>query len=199
MYKDTTASLFDSFAALLEYPASDFGDEAGRCLDLMRTINPEAAESLQRFANFIEENSLQRMQELFTTTFDMQPVCYPYVGFHLYGESYKRGAFMAQLNEAYHGIGYSAEQELPDNLAVILRFIGFDSENRYSEFSQALLSDGVLPSLEKMLKVFGEGSENPYFGLLTALNLFVVESKFSTQLHCVETGDTICQANRTVA
>ncbi|HQU37449.1 MAG TPA: nitrate reductase molybdenum cofactor assembly chaperone [Anaerolineales bacterium] len=176
MYKDTTASLFDSFAALLEYPSADFSEQAQRCLDLMRTINPEAAESLQRFANFIEENSLQRMQELFTTTFDMQPVCYPYVGFHLYGESYKRGAFMAQLNEAYHGIGYSAEQELPDNLAVILRFIGFDSENRYSEFSQALLSDGVLPSLEKMLKVFGEGSENPYFAILSALNLFALNT-----------------------
>jgi len=207
MYKDTTASLFDSFAALLEYPSSDFGEETQRCLELMRSINPEAADVFEKFANAVvgfddgsnkmtdsvgrdvippmqegagwhpaprEGFSLQRMQELFTTTFDMQPVCYPYIGFHLYGESYKRGAFMAQLNEAYHGIGYSAEQELPDNLSVILRFIGFDSENRYTEFSQALLSDGVLPALEKMLKVFGEGSENPYFAILSALNLFAV-------------------------
>ncbi len=176
MYKDSTASLFDSFAALLEYPSTDFNEHAQHCLELMRTINPDAAESLQKFVNAIEGYSLQRMQELFTTTFDMQPVCYPYVGFHLYGESYKRGAFMAQLNEAYHGVGYSAEQELPDNLAVILRFIGFDSENRYSEFAQALLSDGVLPSLEKMLKVFGEGSENPYFAILSALNLFALNT-----------------------
>lgn len=176
MYKDTTASLFDSFAALLEYPSSDFGEETQRCLELMRSINPEAAELCEKFANAIEGYSPQRMQELFTTTFDMQPVCYPYVGFHLYGESYKRGAFMAQLNEAYHALGYSAEQELPDNLSVILRFIGFDSENRYSEFAQALLSDGVLPALEKMLKVFGEGSENPYFAILSALNLFAVNT-----------------------
>lgn len=174
MFKDSTASLFDSFAALLEYPSSDVDEETQRCLELMKSINPEAAEMFEKFSNAVEGNSLQRMQELFTTTFDMQPVCYPYVGFHLYGESYKRGAFMAQLNEAYHGIGYSAGQELPDNLAVILRFIGFDSENRYSEFSQALVSDGVLPSLEKMLKVFGEGSENPYFGILSALQLFVL-------------------------
>lgn len=209
MYKDTTASLFDSFAALLEYPSSDFGEETQRCLELMKSINPEAADVFEKFAKAVvgfddgsnkmtdsvgrdvippmqdgagwhpaprEGFSLQRMQELFTTTFDMQPVCYPYIGFHLYGESYKRGAFMAQLNEAYHGIGYSAEQELPDNLSVILRFIGFDSENRYTEFSQALLSDGVLPALEKMLKVFGEGSENPYFAILSALNLFALNT-----------------------
>ncbi|MFN8463318.1 MAG: molecular chaperone TorD family protein [Anaerolineales bacterium] len=176
MYKDTTASLFDSFAALLEYPSSDFVEEAQRCLELMRSTNPEAAELCEKFANAIEGYSPQRMQELFTTTFDMQPVCYPYIGFHLYGESYKRGAFMAQLNEAYHGVGYSAEQELPDNLSVILRFIGFDSENRNSEFCQALLSDGVHPALEKMLKVFDSESTNPYFGLLSALQLFLVRS-----------------------
>lgn len=183
MFKDSTASLFDSFAALLEYPSSDVDEETQRCLELMKSINPEAAEMFEKFSNAVEGNSLQRMQELFTTTFDMQPVCYPYVGFHLYGESYKRGAFMAQLNEAYHGIGYSTEQELPDNLAVILRFIGFDSENRYSEFSQALISDGVLPSLEKMLKVFGEGSENPYFGILSALQLFVLTTLEKEMIH----------------
>ncbi|MFN8386043.1 MAG: hypothetical protein U0X92_06430 [Anaerolineales bacterium] len=153
MYKDTTASLFDSFAALLEYPSSDFGEETQRCLELMRSTNPEAAELCEKFANAIEGYSPQRMQELFTTTFDMQPVCYPYIGFHLYGESYKRGAFMAQLNEAYHGSAIQRNRNCPTIFA-ILRFIGFDSENRNSEFCQALLSDGVHPALEKMLKVF---------------------------------------------
>lgn len=173
MFKDSIASLFDSFAVLLEYPSSNFGEQSQGCLEQMRSVHPEAAGMFERFANAVEQHSMGRMQELYTTTFDMQPVCYPYVGFHLYGESYKRGAFMAQLNEAYHAVGYSAGQELPDNLSVILRFIGFDSENRYSEFSQALISDGVLPALEKMRKVFGEESENPYFGLLVTLHLFL--------------------------
>ena len=81
---------------------------------------------------------------------------------------------MAQLNEAYHGVGYSTVQELPDHLAVVLRFIGLDATNRQGEFCQALINDGVMPALEKMLKVFGEESENPYFGLLSALQLFLV-------------------------
>ncbi|HNS62079.1 MAG TPA: molecular chaperone TorD family protein [Anaerolineales bacterium] len=176
MYKDTTASLFDSFAALLEYPVSDMTEQAERLLEGLTPLFPESAEALKKIVGGRDQLSLSKMRELFTTTFDMQPVCYPYIGFHLYGESYKRGAFMAQLNEAYHAIGYSAEQELPDNLSVILRFIGFDSENRTREFSQALLSDGVLPALEKMLKVFGEGSENPYFAILSALNLFAANT-----------------------
>jgi nitrate reductase delta subunit len=114
------------------------------------------------------------MRELYTTTFDMQPVCYPYVGYHLFGESYKRGAFMAQLNEAYHAHGYSAGQELPDHLSVILRFLGLDAENHRDDFCKALINDGVNPALEKMLKVFDAQSENPYFGLLSALHLFLV-------------------------
>ena len=174
MSKDSTSLLFDSFAALLEYPASEMTEQAGRLLEQLTPLSPESAEALEKFVRKLDQLSLEKMRELFTTTFDMQPVCYPYLGYQLFGESYKRGAFMAQLNEAYHGVGYSAVQELPDNLAVVLRFIGLDATNRQDEFCQALINDGIMPALEKMLKVFGEESENPYFGLLSALQLFLV-------------------------
>ena len=131
----------------------------------------------------LDQLSLEQMRELYTITFDMQPVCYPYVGYHLFGESYKRGAFMAQLNEAYHTRDYSAGQELPDHLSVILRFIGLDAENRRGDFCQALINSGVNPALEKMLKVFNAETENPYFGLLSALQLFLVRSSEKEMTH----------------
>lgn len=90
---------------------------------------------------------------------------------------------MAQLNEAYHAIGYSAVQELPDHLAIVLRFIGLDATNRQDEFCQALLNEGLMPALEKMLKVFGDESENPYFWLLSALHLFVVHAREKELYH----------------
>ena len=83
---------------------------------------------------------------------------------------------MAQLNEAYHALGYSAGQELPDHMAIVLRFIGLDSTNRQGDFCQALIHDGVMPALEKMLKAFGEQSENPYHELLLALRLFLTHT-----------------------
>ena len=175
MFKDSVSSLFDSFAALLEYPTSvDMTGQAQDCLAQLQPIQPEAAEALEKFVRRLDQLSLEKMRELYTVTFDMQPVCYPYVGYHLYGESYKRGAFMAQLNEAYHTHNYSAGQELPDHLSVILRFIGLDAENRHDDFCTALIVSGILPALEKMLKVFNEGSENPYAELLSALQLFLV-------------------------
>ncbi len=174
MPKDSTSILLSLFADLLKYPSADTKQQAVQCLEQLQSIHPSAVEMMQKFTNAFEKFSLDQMQEIFTTTFDMQPVCYPYVGFHLYGESYKRGAFMAQLNEAYRGFDYSSEQELPDNLAVILRFLSLDADNFSGEFCQALLNDGVQPALEKMLKVFAENSEHPYFGLLSALRLFLV-------------------------
>jgi nitrate reductase delta subunit len=173
MSKDSTSMLFDVFAALLEYPSAQMKEKAQGFLEQVQ-VPPEAAEGLEKFARAIGQISLDRMREVYTITFDMQPVCYPYVGYHLFGESYKRGAFMAQLNEAYHACDYSAGQELPDHLAVILRFIGLDSSNREGEFCQALIGSGVSPALEKMLKVFGAESENPYFWLLSALHQLLV-------------------------
>ncbi|MFT3894942.1 MAG: molecular chaperone TorD family protein [Anaerolineales bacterium] len=176
MTKDAISTLYDLFADLLEYPTLATPLKAVFCYERLKDAQPEASELLKSFYNEMEQRKLGQMQELYTVTFDMQPVCYPYVGYQLFGESYKRGAFMAQLNEAYHGFDYSCGQELPDHLAVILRFLGQDVDNREGEFCKATVNDGLKPALEKMLKTFGEQSENPYFKLLSALNLFLVST-----------------------
>jgi nitrate reductase delta subunit len=106
----------------------------------------------------------------------MQPVCYPYVGYHLFGESYKRGAFMAQLNETYHAFGYSAGKELPDHISTVLRFLGLDTVNRQGDFCRSLVDEGLVPALGKMLQTFGAQSENPYHALLSALQLILIHT-----------------------
>ena len=176
MTKDSISTLYDLFADLLQYPTLATSLKARHCYELLQHFQPDVASLLESFYQATEQRSLEQMQELYTVTFDMQPVCYPYLGYQLFGESYKRGAFMAQLNEAYHVAGFSAEQELPDHIAVALRFIGLDSDNRQSDFCQSLLNEGLIPALEKMLKTFAERSENPYFGLLSALQLFLVST-----------------------
>ena len=108
------------------------------------------------------------MEEMYTRTFDLQAVCSPYVGFHLFGESYKRGIFMARLNKGYCERGFSAGSELPDNVAVVLRFLALGNED---EFSRALLSDGLRPTLAKMAQALPSPSDNPYSEVINALSL----------------------------
>ena len=174
MQKDSTCLLYDSFADLLAYPTPSIWQQAETCLAQLRESHPESVPALENFQHGLQQCTLEQMEELYTVVFDMQPVCYPYIGYQLFGESYKRGAFMAQLNEAYHAFGYSADLELPDHLSVILRFLGLDSANRLGEFCQALLSEGVVPAMDKMLRTFDPQSQNPYFGLLMALQSVLV-------------------------
>jgi nitrate reductase delta subunit len=175
MSKNITGLLYTQFADLISYPSGDLFSIVESCLGGMRSVYPEAADELAAFRNGIQNLSVQKIEELYTVTFDMQPVCYPYAGYQLFGESYKRGAFMAQLNEAYRAFGYSSGEELPDHLAVILRFLGLDSANRQGEFCQTLLVEGVTPAIEKMLKAFAE-SQNPYVRLLKALQLVLMHT-----------------------
>jgi Nitrate reductase delta subunit len=176
MIKDSTALLYDLFADLLEYPSLTTPLKAGLCYERLQVPQPEAGGLLEGFYNETERGTLEELEELYTTTFDMQPVCYPYVGYQLFGESYKRGAFMAQLNEAYHAFGYSGGLELPDHLSIILRFLGLDVTNRQGDFCQALLNEGLTPALGKMLQAFGAHAKNPYVALLLALQSFLVHN-----------------------
>lgn len=176
MNKDSVGRLYDSFADLLSYPTPSILELAEECLAQLQDFRPDAAIALGRFMHGLRQCTLERLRELYTATFDMQPVCYPYIGYHLFGESYKRGALMAQLNEAYRAFGYSAGQELPDHLPIALRFLGLGAANREDEFCQTLLNSGLVPALEKMLRSFGAQSENPYFWLLSALQQFLVQT-----------------------
>jgi len=123
MAEEPTARLYELFANLLEYPTPALARQAQACGERLAEVRPEAAGLLERFCRTVEDAPLERMEELYTSTFDMQPVSYPYVGYHLFGESYKRGIFMAQLNGGYHERGFSAGSELPDHVAVVLRFL----------------------------------------------------------------------------
>jgi nitrate reductase delta subunit len=175
MHNNSTDNLYNLFADLLAYPTPAILRQIEECLAQLQESHPESASALERLHHGLQ-HTLENMEELYTVTFDMQPVCYPYIGYQLFGESYKRGAFMAQLNETYHALGYSAGQELPDHLSVILRFLGLDTTNREDDFCRALLQEGLTPALEKMLQAFGKESENPYLGLLSALHLFLVHA-----------------------
>ena len=174
MSQDSTGLLYNLFADLLDYPSPTIRQQAEQCLEHLRFIHPEAANLLEAFCGGLKKHSLEQIEELYTITFDMQPVCYPYIGYQLFGESYKRGALMAQLNEAYHASGYSAGQELPDHLSASLRFLGLGVATQEDDFGRTLLAEGLVPALEKMIRTFDKQSKNPYLGLLSALHLFLV-------------------------
>jgi nitrate reductase delta subunit len=106
---------------------------------------------------------------VFTATFDLQPVCHPYVGYQLCGESQQRGMFLIQLNQLYRQHGFVAGVELPDHLSTLLRFIGTRAPQ---ECRRELIEDGLLPALAKILQGLDAG-DHPYADLLVSLQSFL--------------------------
>ena len=183
MNADPISCSFGLFAALLEYPTAALAGQTGACIDSVEPVQPEAGKLLAEFMQGLQGHPLARIEELYSSTFDLQPVCHPYVGYHLFGESYKRGEFMAKLVEVYRSHGFSSENELPDHAAVILRFLGLGREVREGEFARVLLLEGLLPAAEKMAGALDGQAGNPYRALVSALRLFLEVVKERETIH----------------
>lgn len=157
------------FADLLSYPDGNTRQAAAECAELLRSCHPQSADPLIGFVNFLDAQQVARVEELFTATFDLQPACHPYVGYQLCGESQQRTMFLIKLQQLYNQHGFAAGSELPDHLSTMLRFIGTVAER---DCRDELISDGLLPALEKLLQGVDEG-EHPYVELLKALRSFL--------------------------
>jgi nitrate reductase delta subunit len=151
-----------AFAELLSYPTADPAPAARRCRAL---LSARSAAALAPFVSRAEQARAHELEEAYSSTFDLDPACVPYVGHQLVGESPVRGPFLAELMGVYARCGYRPRQELGDHVAEVLGYLavapaGPDRDD--------LVRDGLLPALEKMVEALRD-RENPYLGLLVAV------------------------------
>ena len=159
-------SIYENLADLLDYPVADWQSRCDECKELLTAESESFVSQFSLFASETERLSLSELQELYTRTFDLSPVCALDIGYHLFGENYKRGVFLANLRETEAPFDLGQEHQLPDYLPVLLRLLTkLDDE----ELRSALIVDCMIPALEKMLKTLSEG-ENPYRHLIAAVN-----------------------------
>ncbi|MBS1253328.1 MAG: hypothetical protein MAG451_02377 [Anaerolineales bacterium] len=170
----TRRRIYRCFADLLDYPGPNLADRTRRCVDLLGPDYPDAAEGIRDFLDFAENTPLGRLEEIYTGTFDVNPACYIFAGYMLFGESFKRGRFLVQLQEKYRERGFSAGDELADHVPVLFRFLAtLDSEDVLAE---QLVDNCLVPVLQKMNANFKNDTEtpNPYARVLRAI-LVVLE------------------------
>ncbi len=157
-----SGELLARLAEVLEYPTSDLGEQCRALSRLLEEDRPGAAHAMDDFGTAIEALPLSRLEEIYAATFDVNPVCCLYVGYHLFGESYKRGAFMARLNADFREHGFEPGNELPDHLPVILRYLSVLDDPGPRSW---LMEEAVLPALTKIAKGF-ERTDNVYAALI---------------------------------
>jgi nitrate reductase delta subunit len=141
------------FAEILEYPDERLAETVARLEAAVGQEHPEAAALLAEFRGFADLAPLGRRQEIYTSTFDLDTLSdlnatlYPYVGHHLFGESYKRSVFMTELSSRMRAHGHVVERELPDHLVVLLRFLAVCPDE---ELAGEIVHDAMVPALVRM-------------------------------------------------
>lgn len=135
------------FAQILEYPQAGLIGAVRECQALASMTSPQAAALLGQFAAFVEKAPLGRLEEVYTGSFDLDAACHPYVGYHLFGESYKRSVFLLGLKERYRAHGFDATDELPDHIAVMLNFLATCGD---AALAGELIHEALVPALEPM-------------------------------------------------
>lgn len=160
------------FAALFSYPDDSSRQTAAACAAQLRDLESTAAGPMSRFAELLAAQHPVQLEELFTATFDLQPVCHPYVGYQLCGESQQRTMFLMRLVQLYQQHGFSGDVELPDHLATLLRFVGSVADR---DCGMEIIQYGLLPALDKMAEGL-EGEKQPYGELITAVQSFLNET-----------------------
>lgn len=141
--------IFRLFADILDYPRPGLIEAVCECEELISDEHPEAVALLRKFRTFVEESPPGRLEEVYTGTFDLDTVFHPYVGYHLFGESYKRSVFLLGLKERFREYGFEPGIELPDYLPVLLRFLAIYDD---AEGAEELLQEAVLPVLDRMAR-----------------------------------------------
>lgn len=158
--------IYAYLAAAIDYPEANYLSRLAECQSLIKAHYPELTSDLSSLLEFVAKTEFSRVEEAYTTTFDIHAVCHLDVGYQLFGEDYKRGALLVELGRVHKQAGHDTGSELGDHLRNLLRVLPkiADEEER-SELARKL----ILPAMKKMMASFPEDSPNVYRSVLSAI------------------------------
>ena len=175
---ENVREIFDSIARVLSYPGEEYMRNVAQCRNLCSASRFDSNEvgrtvlaKLDSFKVAIDGLSVGELEELYTRTFDINPVSSLEVGWHLHGETYERGAFLVQMRDILRQCSIEESSELPDHLTHTLLVVG----RMEKEEGSAFISSRLLKAIDKMLEGFA-GKENPYELMLTVVKLLLTET-----------------------
>lgn len=158
-----------SMAVLVDYPTPHLSAQARAVADHLQMNSKIWQDLLEAFALHVSLTPFTEVEETYTQAFDMNPACTLEIGWHLFGETYKRGSFLANMRASLREHGVEEGTSLPDFLPNLLRLLPRLSP----EDAQGLVSDCILPSLAKVRPKLEHAT--PYDLLLEALDLMLQE------------------------
>lgn len=161
--ESTIHSIYHSIGLLLEYPTEMQGQITQK-LDPILSNNPEIAATFLPFQHWIENADLREREEFYTKVFDVEPMCTPLLSVQMYGEEdYRRAEWMVRLSELYETLNFDKGIELPDHIAVVVRFSATLKRDERRDLFQVCIAFTLPKMIEKL------PAANPYRALLETL------------------------------
>ncbi|MCC7431565.1 hypothetical protein IT568_12025 [bacterium] len=161
-----TDKIFTNFSYLFAYPEVQISKNTEELLDeLILAKEPKVVEMFKHFHDFVKGSKFSAVEELFTITFDLNPACCLEIGWHLFGEDYRRGEFLVLMRQSLAEEKLNESTELPDHLSHCLQLLA----KLELEDARAFSKSFILPSLEKIQTGLQSKESNPYTELVDAL------------------------------
>ncbi len=168
---------YNLFADLFRYPSDDYPLRALACMAMLVKSYPEAALEIKPFTEYITTRSVDEREELYTKTFDVQPICYLDLGYVIFGEDYKRGAFLLHMQEEQLKIANDCGSDLSDNISNMLTlFTKTENETLVNELAVKIM----IPGVEKMIAEFNQARVELKVKILKKLHKAIIQEELNS-------------------
>ncbi|MBL7889788.1 MAG: hypothetical protein JNL24_09555 [Bacteroidia bacterium] len=167
---------YQQLSELFKYPDSGFLEKMDRCEQLMKEHYSNAASEFSVFSSYMKNATIDEREEIYTKTFDVQPICYLDLGYVIFGEDYKRGAFLLHMQTEQKKLNNDCGSDLPDNIANVFTLI---SKSNDTDFISELVSDIIIPAVKKIIAEFESARIELKLQVLKKLHKAVIQENLN--------------------
>ena len=148
---------YEKLAQLFQYPKSDYKERVKEAETVLAELYPDTLSTFKQFSDFVTNSSHDEITEVFTRTFDVQAITTLDVGYVLFGDDYKRGELLVNLNREHREAANECTDELADNLANLLSLL---PKMQNHEIRDELVEIIIMPGLIKIINEFDSKNIN---------------------------------------
>lgn len=143
---------YERLADIFAYPREGYTGRVKERQSFLDRYLPEAGRLLRPFTGYMSTLSLTAQEELFLRSFEVQAVTTLDLGYVLFGDDYKRGALLVNLNREHRQAQNDCGTELADHLSNVLRLL---PKMQDEQIVEELVRRIVAPALKRMIRGFG--------------------------------------------
>ena len=167
--------VYDALSRLIGYPRAGFHEACEEWLSIVHKQSPQTREILEPFHSFLMDHSVEELEEFYSRTFDNSHAAALEIGWHLFGESYKRGAHLVHMRSLLREHDIEEGGERPDHLCSVLAILARCDATLAREIAGQMVGPAV-----KKICISLAADQNPYESALDAvleiINLHVQET-----------------------